>query len=76
MIKSTYGKKSYSYLLSQLSSDVTKSFDTIKAHCFQSSVTEHFRNLSVLLAIFLENKLSFLGFVLVLSSPTILTSLT
>jgi hypothetical protein len=65
------------FLVSELMSKRYIHFDTrltIKAHSFESTVSEHFGDLGVLLTILLEHQLSLLRLVLVLSSTTILSS--
>lgn len=62
-------------LLSELSSDVSKSSDTVKALGLDSAVTKHLCDLGILLALLLEHKLSLAALVLVLSSSSVLASL-
>lgn len=64
------------YLLAQLSTDVAKSLATVEAECVQTAVAQHFIHLGILLAWLLEDQLTFLVLVLVLTATTVLTSLT
>ena len=61
--------------LPELASDVAESLDAVEAHCFQPAVAKHLDDLCVLLAVFLEDELTFEAFVFVLSAPAVLASL-
>ena len=63
------------HLLSELSSDVSQSLDTIEALGLKTAVSEHLDDLSVLLALLLEDKLSLATLRLVLSSSSVLSAL-
>jgi len=63
-------------LLVHLTTDMAETLDVVDAHSFASAITEHTKDLSVLLAIFLEDELSLLIIGLVLSPLPVLTSLT
>ena len=63
------------HLLPHLTPNVCQSPLTIEAHRFQSAVSKHLGNLSVLLSVFPENKFALVILVLVLSSSAIFTTL-
>lgn len=63
------------HLLSQFSSDVAHSLFAIKTAHFDSTITQHLRDLGVLLALILVDQFSFLTTVVILSFSSILSSL-
>lgn len=63
------------YLFPQLSSDMAQSLNAVEAHRLQATVAQHFCDLCVLLLVLLEDQLTLLGLILVLSATTILSSL-
>ena len=60
--------------LTQLPPDVTESLDPVEAHGFQPPVPKHFSDLSILLAVLLEDQLSFHPLVFILPPPPVLSS--
>lgn len=62
-------------LLAKLATNVGQTLLAIEAESLQTAVTEHLHDLSVLLALLLEDKLTLLIVVLVLSATTVLTAL-
>merc|ERR1712029_1328790 len=62
------------HFLSQISTNVTQSFDTVKTHSFESSITKHLGDLGVLLAIFFENEFTLEALIFILSSTPIFSS--
>lgn len=70
-------KKNYlkcSYLFPHFTPDMAQSFRSIKAHCLQTSITQHFYHLSVFLFIFFENQFTFLRFIFIFTTPTIFST--
>lgn len=63
------------HLLSELSSNVSQSLDTVEALGLKTTVSEHLDNLGVLLAFLLVDKLSLATLRLVLSSSSVLSAL-
>ena len=64
----------YPNLFSQLSSDVAQPPYTIKTHCFQPSISQHFDHLGILLPIFFKHQLSFSGFIFIFTSALVFAS--
>lgn len=64
----------YTYFLSQFTANMTQTFHAIKAHRLQSSIAQHFCDLSIFLLIFFEDQFAFLWFIFILSTTSIFSS--
>jgi len=62
-------------LLAELATNVGETALAVEAHGLETTVAKHLHNLSILLAFFLEDELTLLVVVLVLSATTVLTTL-
>ena len=64
-----------SHLLPEFAPDVALSLNTVEAVGLQAAVPQHLDDLGVLLPVLLEDELSLVALVLVLTPPSILPSL-
>lgn len=62
-------------LLAELATNVSETLLAIEAKSLKTTVTQHLHNLSILLALLLEDELTLLIVVLVLTTATVLTAL-